>query len=511
MLRMESLTKKITSNDKNNIHTNNSNSTLNPIKSVKNTSGIGICKNSVANSEKTNKYSKGESNFSMSHDYNNSKHNSQKKKEAKIKNSFESKNRKNIKITGTLNIVKYGTMDSGSGKQSNLDSDGGYLGTIENDQTQNTICTNIDEYDLDYGGLGNHQLDYEIEQHQFNNKKQRNYNLSNYNAATNKSNMSHDLSRYSFLGDDDNDKPKSPNYNDRLGKPINYNNYNQLQHYTNFNNNFSNNNNDDSQISRNNMLGDSVFGTNLSNYYNRVKGKELKDYPNETENTQKDILLGENFNTTQTNNRSFQYSTTQSNNKISNVLNRLGENEYDLMGNNNLQNNRNVQTDQKIYSKKAVPKNFSRNESIRKKGEIYEINDKRHSDKSIDNDVEYSYEYAQSNDMNHDICGISPMNKSNSDKSEERKKIEKGTHLVNKHSIFSTFSDIGMDDDGNKSLCNMSVASINNEFNEDLKLQQNKKFDNNTMFFSKNNNDTCNNNDFINFGDGYDDEDFNPK
>jgi len=513
MLRMESLTKKIIKNDNNSGNYTNTNSTLNPLKTVKNNSGN--IKNVNVNSEKTNKnskYSKNESNCtSNDNNYTHSKNNSNKKRESKVKYSFDSKNKKAVKTTGLLNIVKYETMDSGS----NLD-DNNYEGTMENYQSQNTICTNIDEYDLDYPNLNNHKLDYEIEQYQFNynNKKKKNFNYNNYNNATYKSNYSDYYSNcQSILGDDDN--PKSPCSN-KYNNQINYNNYNQLINYNNFNN-FHNTNN--SNMNSNNMLGDSVFGTNLSsNYYNRVKGKELKDYPNETDNTEKDILLEENFNTSQTRNRSFQYNTHNSTNKITNgnILSRLGENEYDLMEIINLPNSK----DLKVYSKKVPYNNFNKTDSLVKKGEINENNDKKLNDKTIEKEIEYSYSYAQSNEMNLEIDCISPLQKNKSGDLYKPNLEEGKKHLQNikcKKSIFSIYSDIGNDDD--KSLCNITVGSINNDFNEDLKLQENKiipikneKGINTINFFSTNNNVSCDdNNGYVNFGDCYDDEDFNPK
>lgn len=175
----------------------------------------------------------------------------------------------------------------------------------------------------------------------------------------------------------------------------------------------------------------SCFGTNISKYYQKIASHNLKDYAHETENTEKDILL-ETENSPI--NRNMRFNKKFSDNMEIN-LDRIQENEH--------------QTEQ---------------------------------GKTID--MEYSYSYAQTNELYQSNL--------NNDDAGKYNKIKKPSMLSNV-SIIS-------EDDNKKSLCDITLGSINNHLS--------KNIDNNNVSYEYKSNVGDN---FQSQNQYYSDEDYNPK
>lgn len=235
-LRLESIGKKITSIPTSEIKSER--------KSTKN-SGRYSTKNSGKNSEGILATDPQDSIFD--HKRNSTKNSvlNSAKNSAKHSGKNSSKQKK-IKTTHYMDIVKYQTVESDTHPHNFREEDYDVQNTIEDYNSNKTIETNIDEYDIDYNHNKNYDVDFE--QCEFNKKKEKHYNYKSEGSDISKSRS------LSELGDDDN-KPNLGNYMNNFGGE------------------------------------NSIFGTNLSKYYQKLNGKDLKDYAHETDNTEKDILL----------------------------------------------------------------------------------------------------------------------------------------------------------------------------------------------------------------------------
>lgn len=320
-----------------------------------------------------------------------SKGDSPKKKEAKS----------SIKTTTFMNVVKYQSLDSEKAQSQNIgkNEDNYYNQNLENYTSNKTIGTNIDEYEIDYedNNQNYNEINYEIEKNDYQRKTKK-----------------HNISYYS----------KSPTNNSMIGEEEN-----NIQYNIPFPEN-------------------SVFGTNISKYYQKIGGKNIQEYAHETENTEKDVLM-ETENSPVNRNLKFKNNLNSNNN----------DNDDPNNGNYNGESNADQQA------------------------------------KSID--YEYSYSYAQTND------GYQSNMKTN------QKNLQPKN---NKPSLFASVSEISEDKEKGKSLCDITLGSINSEINEKLKENtKNKDHISNEMELNKFNGNLKEDN-FISYNQGsYSEDDYNPK